>query len=234
MNWSDAHPTHSLRNVPSWFFRHLENYDRLERLSVSADEDILSSLKNKPDGVIMSGSPRDAWDEDPMNYKLGEIILACRDRNIPFLGVCFGLQLMGRFLGGRVARNPNGLELGVIDVSLTKAGRQNPIFQGFPEIFSVLQSHHDAVLDLPPGAELLASSAMTKTQSFAIADYMAGVQFHPEMDADVLRYLWQPRLANWRAKTGQDLKPIMDGLTTPPTSWRVLTNFVDHFVLAQN
>ena len=175
VEWSDSYPAVSpLRNVGEWFVRHLRDEASVAVQVVNARDRLQPAILANVDGVILSGSPSDAWVVDPVNTSLGNLIFHCRDRRIPFLGVCFGHQLLAHVLGGKAARNPNGVEVGATTLELTAAGRNSPLFAGFPAKFEALESHQDAVLALPPGAELLAKGEHTHIQAFQCGASLAG------------------------------------------------------------
>jgi GMP synthase (glutamine-hydrolysing) len=224
----DANP---LRDVVGWYARWLAGISRLTLVPVTPESEVLAMIKEGVDGVILSGSPRDAWAEDPVNTKLCEVILACQDRGTPFLGVCYGHQVLGRALGGLVARHPQGLELGNTDVELTEAGRKCPLFRDLPDRFSVLSSHADAVLEMPAHCELLVRGDFTVNQGFHWNGQLFGVQFHPETDPEVLRFIWSPRLEKWRQRVSFDLAKRLESLQPTPWAGRILRNFVNHLVL---
>ncbi len=231
VNWSDLHPAeHPLRNVGRWFRRWLPENDSLRIEVLTPNEHQPVTLPTWTDAVIMSGSPRDAWDDDPMNLKFGELILECQRHSIPFLGVCYGHQLLGRMLGGNVARDPQGLELGNFTMQLTEKGQRSPLFRDFPPQFDVLQSHQDAVLSLPPGADLLAVGTQTFIQSFSVDDRLFGVQFHPEADPDIFRFLWEPRRTAWRQRAKFDFDERLSSLRPTPLTPRIFTNFTNYFL----
>lgn len=146
----------------------------------------------KADGVILGGSEASAWEDSPFNDHLLDLIAICKNDEVPLLGICFGAQLLGRALGGHVARHPEGIELGAPAIRISEKGRQHFIFDGFQGgcIWSV-ETHSDAVMTLPPDCELLASTAHTPVQAFSFGGLLTGVQFHPEMDSEDLRYLWR-------------------------------------------
>jgi GMP synthase (glutamine-hydrolysing) len=160
-----------------------------------------------------------------------EVVGVCRERGIPFLGVCYGHQVLARALGGRVGRHPDGLELGNTPVTLTPAGRECALFDGLPDRFDVLSSHADAVLDLPPGAELTASGGFTPCQGFLFGPRLLGVQFHPESDPDTLRFLWSVRRDDWRPRVRFDLDHVLEHLEPTPVASRILRNFATRVVV---
>ncbi|MBD5778268.1 type 1 glutamine amidotransferase [Pelagicoccus sp. NFK12] len=152
---------------------------------------------SRADGVILGGSEASAWEDTAFNDHLLDLIAICKNNEIPFFGICYGAQLLGRALGAHVARHPEGIELGAPAIRISEKGRQHFIFDDVEGacIWSV-ETHNDAVLTLPPDCELLASTAHTPVQAFALGDLLTGVQFHPEMNSEDLRYLWQAFLRN--------------------------------------
>ncbi len=230
--WSDAYPVNNpYRDVGRWFSRWLADISSIDLTPASAETDLLCLLRQGVDGVIISGSPRDAWSEDPVNDRLLQVVDACRLSGVPLLGVCYGHQLLGRALGAPVAPQPEGLELGNVRLSLTSAGVNFPLYRGFPAEFEVLQSHADAVLSLPTQCDLLATGGLTPIQSFHWKGLLMGVQFHPEQEPETLRFIWSGRRDKWRDKVTFDLDERLDSLRPTPLATRVLQNFVRHYVL---
>jgi GMP synthase (glutamine-hydrolysing) len=229
--WSNAYAAeHPLKNVARWFIRWFGDIDNFTLMRVSAEDDPAAILRHRTQGVIVSGSPRDAWNDDPVNARLCELIAAWRDRGVPVLGVCYGHQILGRALGGQVARHPAGLALGNTTVELTPAGRNCALFAGLPDRFEVLSSHADAVLEMPPGCTLLARSAHTEIEAFHWNHQLFGVQFHPETDPEVLHFLWQPRRETWRSRVSFDLDATLAALRPTPAGAAMLRNFVQRIL----
>ncbi len=103
----------------------------------------------------------------------------------PTFASCWGFQAMARALGGRCVHDMPNAELGAIDMHLTDAGRRDPLFGQLPPQFTVLAGHEDHVVELPPGAVLLASSDRVAEQAFRVADKpIYCTQFHPELTRD--------------------------------------------------
>ncbi len=131
---------------------------------------------------------------------------------------------ISRATGGDVGRNPAGWEVGAIPVELTAEGRQSPLFAGFDPEFAAIQSHRDAVFTLPAVAKILATNARAPIQAFSADDRIFGVQFHPEMDGEILRHRWSERREKLRGQVGFDLDRALD--TAEADASRVLQNFV--------
>lgn len=110
------------------------------------------------------------------------LALICRvlRADMPYLGVCFGGQILARALGGIVKPNPVR-EIGVYTVRLTEAGKCNRLFTGFPDQFEVFHWHGDT-FRLPFEADLLVEGNDCRNQAFR-KGRAVGYQFHLEVDA---------------------------------------------------
>jgi GMP synthase (glutamine-hydrolysing) len=106
---------------------------------------------------------------------LGEII----DSGKPCLGVCCGGQILARRLGANVTRSPEK-EVGGYEVQLTEEGRADPLFAGFPELFSVFHWHSD-MFEIPPGGQMLVEGDPCPIQAFGHGN-IRSVIFHLEID----------------------------------------------------
>ena len=229
--WTAAHPAGDPRaDVLRWYSRWFDSLPGVRFRRETAEGDLTAALAAGVEGVILSGSPRDAWNDDPVNEKLCDVVRTCGARSIPFLGVCYGHQILARAFGGVVGRHPGGLELGNTDVTLTPTGRASALFRGLPDRFDVLSSHADAVLELPPGAECLVTGGFTPIQGFRHGERLFGVQFHPETDPNTLRFLWEPRLELWRPRVTFELDAVLAGFRPTPDAPQILRNFVTHIL----
>ncbi|MGQ3412826.1 type 1 glutamine amidotransferase [Natrinema sp. LN54] len=135
------------------------------------------------DGAVVTGSRASVyWDEEwmaPIKEWVGEAI----DRGVPFLGVCWGHQLLADVLGGTV-EDMGVYEVGYSEIEHTGESR---LFDGIDESFTAFTSHSDEVAALPPGAEPLAENDYSN-HGFR-KDRVFGVQFHPEYDTKTAREL---------------------------------------------
>ncbi|MBI4083639.1 MAG: type 1 glutamine amidotransferase [Candidatus Lambdaproteobacteria bacterium] len=157
-------------------------------------------------GYLVTGSTRAAYDCEPWILRLIEGLGAVHRARVPLLGVCFGSQCVAAALGGGVVANPLGWELGLREVHLTSAGRQVPGLERAPAPLRILETHMDIVAPPPPGAIVLASSARTPIELFALGTDVLGLQGHPEFDNDTLAEviaLMGARLPAERAEEGR-------------------------------
>jgi len=130
----------------------------------------ISSFK----AVILSGSPFSVRSEDAPHPDLSAI-----KGKIPLLGVCYGAQYLAHFFGGKVSPS-NTREYGRAHLSLVDS--VSPFFREVTENSQVWMSHADTILNLPEGAELLASTEDVENAAFKIKNEETyAIQFHPEV-----------------------------------------------------
>jgi GMP synthase (glutamine-hydrolysing) len=180
------------------------------------------------DGVLVSGSAASVHDHEPWSVRAGEWLAAAADAGVPILGVCYGHQLLGDTLGGRSERNPNGREIGVVEVTRFA---DDPLFEGLPPAFPAIATHRDAVTVAPPGARVLAGNANTPIQAMALGPNVRTVQFHPEFDADVIRHYLRSRADAVDAELGPGAAArLLAEVNDVPTGPRILANFFRHWL----
>ncbi len=132
------------------------------------------------DGVVITGSRSSVYWDEPWIPPLIEYVAEAAAADVPILGVCYGHQVLAEALGGRVA-GMDGFEIGYNAVR----HRDDQLFEGIDEEFTVFTTHGDAVVELPPSATLLAEN---EHGIHAFRDGGCwGVQFHPEYDVETAR-----------------------------------------------
>jgi GMP synthase (glutamine-hydrolysing) len=136
------------------------------------------------DAFIITGSSSSVTERAPWMLRTEELVRGIAQAGSLLLGICFGHQLIAQALGGQVKKNPRGREIGTVRVQRVA---DDPLFAALPPSFEVNASHLDSVVELPPRAELLATTALDPASAFRVGTRVRGVQFHPEFDADVMR-----------------------------------------------
>jgi GMP synthase (glutamine-hydrolysing) len=102
--------------------------------------------------------------------------------DIPMFGSCFGHQLLALAFNAKVETQEHNKEVGTFEVQINKDGLSNPIFEGFPQVFSVQLGHQDFVTEVPSECTLLSSSKKCSNQCFQVKGKLIyTTQFHPEL-----------------------------------------------------
>ena len=174
-----------------WFKKSLAEFE-INWSTVSIFNDEILPCPSDFDGILITGSPSSVWEMQPwMTRALPWLHALCSAQTTPVLAVCFGHQLMAQALGVDICPNPRGAEIGTIRVNLTPSGKTDPLFNGLSHTFEIQSIHKDITPNLPQGAglSLLASTANTEIQAFAVGPNIRAVQFHPELTASALQSL---------------------------------------------
>jgi GMP synthase-like glutamine amidotransferase len=174
---------HDQFSLPGIVGERLEHHGvELEPLLVVADiahpvSDVEFPDPRGYDLVVAMGSPWSVYDTDTIGTWIGrelDLLRTAVDEDVPVFGICFGGQALAATLGATVERSPQP-EIGWYQVVPTSAGvvADGPWFQW----------HFDR-FELPEGATALATGELG-IQAFTIGCHL-GLQFHPEITADVL------------------------------------------------
>lgn len=141
-------------------------------------------------GVIVGGGPGCVSDEpaskSPVEKRIEDAVLGLMPevvgRDVPFLGCCYGIGILGHHLGAPVGKGLYGEPPGAATCRLTDAGRADPLLAGIPDTFEALVGHKEAVEALPPGCVQLATSDTCPFQMIRHGRNVYATQFHPEAD----------------------------------------------------
>lgn len=137
--------------------------------------------------IIITGAGAMVTDAFPWIIESAEWLARAAENQKTILGICFGHQLLAHALGGTVANNPRGLEVGTIPIHLTGEASEDSLFKGVPSRFTANVSHTQSVIRLPDGARLLAYSKREPVHAFSYGEHIWGIQFHPEFDAEIVK-----------------------------------------------
>ncbi len=158
------------------------------------------------DALVVFGGEQSATDDHTHPYlpSLARLMQAYTAADKPVLGICLGSQLLARAYG---AENHLGTapEFGWVDVTLTEAGRADPVLSQVPQTFPIFQWHSDT-FTLPEGAAHLATSAKAAHQAFRIGRATYGTQFHFEAS--------RPVVADWLARFPEGVEKMSPGWAT--------------------
>ncbi len=182
------------------------------------DADIVL-LGGSGDYSVAEGGP---WMEFALDAMRG-----LHEMSKPTFASCWGFHAMAKAMGGDVVTDPARAEVGTLDVRLTPAGEQDPVFGSLPATFHAQAGHEDTVDPLPADAVLLAASDRAN-QAFRFAGKpIYCTQFHPELTRETLldRLRAYPKYVE--AITGLPYDEFVETRTHPSETGALLLRFVE-------
>lgn len=208
-------------------FKRLLGEDAYDYAVYAADEGELPADPKDCDAWLVTGSSAGAYEPLPWIAPLKDFLNAAKGQ-AALVGICFGHQIMAEAFGGKVIKSPKGWGLGEQDYRVL----QREPWMDEAVSFRLPGSHQDQVVELPPGAEVIAASDFTPMGALAWRDQPAiSMQLHPEFepayasalienrrgarftDAEADRALASYRLPDDRARVGGWLKNFLKSAT---------------------
>ena len=173
-------------------YQHLTGLTDDEMEWIRAEEAPLRDLDlDRYSGIILAGSPftvsapehQKTEVERRVERDLSRLLDRVIEADKPFLGICYGVGTIGRHQGAKI-----GFEYGeqtqAVAVSVTAAGRIDPLFSELPATFDAYVGHKEAVTSVPDHFTVLATSASCPVQAFRVKQHVYATQFHPELQRD--------------------------------------------------
>ncbi|MCA9297087.1 MAG: type 1 glutamine amidotransferase [Phycisphaerales bacterium] len=149
------------------------------------------------------------------------------DQSKPTFASCWGFQALARALGGEVIHDLDRAEVGTFELTLTDAGRRDPVFGPLGARFDAQLGHEDRVVTLPANAELLASSERTTNQAYRITGKpIYATQFHPELTREhlVARLRRYPKYVETVAR--MSFEELLDATRETPETTTLMPRFL--------
>lgn len=178
--------------------------------------------------VICLGCPLSVTEHQKHDYlrDLYQLVSRVVRADVPYLGICFGGQLLAKVLGAKV--EPNKVkEIGLYTLKLTEAGSRDPLFSLLGNSFPAVQWHGDTFA-IPFGCERLVEGTDCLNQAFKQGRQVA-LQFHLEATEPLLQSwceAYPKELAEVEKTIGELLMSIR---TSADTLRRMNFTFLDGF-----
>lgn len=150
-----------------------------------AVNDVMPASPDECEGWVVTGSRYSVYDAMPWLDRLHGFVRDVRRAEAPYVGICFGHQLLAHACGGRAARADVGWGVGAHD---TRIG-----VDSLPADLRLLYLHQDQVVVVPDGGVVLASTDHCPVAALQFDDHMLGIQAHPELPGEYLAALLQAR-----------------------------------------
>lgn len=176
--------------------------------------------------VVITGSASSVPDREPWMLRTEAWLREVVSASVPTFGICFGHQILAQALGGEVIRNPRGREIGTKKITRRADA---PIFDGMGPEMHANVTHLDTVGRLPHGALSLAWSDLEDHHAIRFTETCYGVQFHPEIDGEILRGYFETRREALLSE-GLDADALAAEARDTQAGAETLRNFIRHFV----
>lgn len=212
--------------------------DELQHVRLE-EVDFLGSFRAEDvSGVLIGGSPYDLSTDEAsktasqlrVEAQVRDLLGVALSRGVPVLATGFGLEVLVGYLGTTTSR-AFGEELGAAEITLTQAGREDPLLAGLPTTFTAFVGHHEGAVAVPEHATLLAGSIDCPVQMVRVGRSVYGTQFNPELDVEQ----FQQRISAYADAGYGDLGLVEDVLAQARVSGaehvagQVIRRFVEHF-----
>lgn len=176
--------------------------------------------------VLVTGSAsmvteRSDWSERTAAW----LASAVHSNAVSVLGICYGHQLLAHGLGGRVDWNPRGRQIGTQSLQTTAPATTDPLFAAVAPGFRAQTTHQQSVVEVPPGAQVLAGSARDPHQALRFGERAWGLQFHPEFSAGIMAGYIRGRRERLVSEGLDPVRLLRECGPTPQARW-LLRSFV--------
>ena len=164
----------------------------------------LPSSAAECDAWMCTGSKYSVYDGSRWIADLAAFIRAIEK---PYVGICFGHQMLAHAMGGKVGKAKQGWGVGVLRVDVL---RNEPWMQPPTKTLSIQHMHQDQVQKLPEGSVLLASSPHCEVGMFRLGETMLGIEGHPEFTVEYGAALIKARRPQIGAQTDRALESLKE------------------------
>ncbi|WP_026460071.1 glutamine amidotransferase-related protein [Schaalia suimastitidis] len=185
-------------------------------------------------GIIVCGSPFDAGgpleSKSPIQREvergLDALYPRILDEAFPFLGICYGLGTLNVHLGG-VTDSTVGEEISAPILRRTAAAHNDPLLEQCPDTFHAYVGHHEGVVELAPGLEVLLTGEACPIQMVRAGERAWATQFHPELDlAGVLVRVDEYGGRYYAAEKADEIRKEVSAVDTSAAT-TILSRFVE-------
>lgn len=193
----------------------------IELTTYRCDEGQLPQSLSEQDGWICSPSRLSVYDDHAWLRDVEQLLLDMVKQEIPYVGICFGHQLMAQALGATVAKADVGWGIGAKHYEIVE---QQP-WMDSPRDIVLAASHQDQVQSLPSGARLMATSSYCPVGGMLIGDRAWTLQIHPEFSTALADNLLSTR----RSLFGDDQVNTARATLSEPLDQQRIAGWISRF-----
>lgn len=151
---------------------------------------VFPSSASACDAWLITGSKYSVYDDIDWIKRLKSFVVEISVADKHCIGVCFGHQMLGEAMGGKVMKSDSGWCVGVHEFEILE---RNDWMIPYQHKVNLLMSCQDQIKVLPPNSIVLAQSLMCPVGIIKIGNRMLGIQGHPEFSASYVRSLIENR-----------------------------------------
>jgi GMP synthase-like glutamine amidotransferase len=178
------------------------------------------------DAYVCTGSRYSVYEDREWIAKLKDYVRRLHDARKPFVGVCFGHQMLAEALGGEVKPAEQGWGVGVHAMRITQ---QEPWMQPQRTDCRLQYMHADQVQSLPPESVVLAAARHCPVAMFRVGEHMLGIEGHPEFPAPYVEALVQSR----RERIGEERSQAAIASLREETDHPVVARWISNFLASR-
>lgn len=174
------------------------------------------------DGYITTGSRYGVNDGHSWIGQLETFVAELVHSDKKFVGICFGHQLLANVLKGRAEKSDQGWGVGM---SFNQVVAKKPWMEPYQQSLDLVVSHQDQIIQLPEGAEVLASSEFCPYYLLQYGDNCMTVQGHPEFSQAYSSALMARRADRIPAARGREGQASLSAKVDDRLMMRWIVNF---------
>ena len=175
------------------------------------------------DAYICTGSRYSVYEEGDWIAALKSYVQQLHEARMPFVGICFGHQMLAQALGGEVAPAEQGWGVGIHEMKIT---RPEEWMQPRQDDCKLQYMHADQVQRLPPDSVVLAAAPHCPVAMFRVGETMLGIEGHPEFPAAYVEALVRVRMEHIGEARAQAALAGLHGKADDTVVARWIANFL--------
>ena len=183
----------------------------------------LPSSPDECDAYVCTGSRYSVYDDREWIGALKAHLRALDEAKKPFVGICFGHQVLAEAFGGEVGRADGGWGVGIhpMDVIRTESWMEPR-----KEECKLQYMHGDQVQRVPPNGVVLAAAPHCPVAMFTVGETMLGIEGHPEFSASYVEALLRERKLRIGEETTEKALASLDQPADDQVVGRWIANFI--------